>query len=57
MGDDGFLLIIIALIVTIFEVILATYLIKKQHIKPIRLLFMSLPTLVIIWVVVITTGL
>lgn len=53
MGNDIPILIIIAFIVTIFEVLLAIYLIKKQNIKPVRTLYMSVPTVIIIWFVAI----
>ncbi|WP_161493806.1 hypothetical protein [Virgibacillus necropolis] len=47
------ILFVIAFVVTIFEVFLAIYLIKKQNIKPSRALFMSVPSVVIIWFVAI----
>ncbi|WP_157724795.1 hypothetical protein [Virgibacillus phasianinus] len=53
MGSGISVLVIIAIIVTVFEALLAFYLIKKQNFKPSRALYMSIPTIVIIWFVAI----
>lgn len=56
MGSDIPILIIIAVVVTIFELLLAIYLIKKQNFKPVRALYMSVPTVIIIWFVAIISS-
>ncbi|WP_404450907.1 hypothetical protein LG329_11220 [Virgibacillus necropolis] len=56
MGNDIPILIIIAIVVTVFEVLLALYLIKKQNFKPARALYMSVPTVAIIWFVAIISS-
>ena len=51
MGSQISILIIIAIVITIFEAFLAIYLIKKQDIQPSKAIYMSLPSVVIIWAV------
>lgn len=51
MDTEISLLVIIAIIVTIMEVFLATFLIKKQKMKPWQVAYMSIPAIVAIWFV------
>ncbi|WP_430789195.1 hypothetical protein VBD025_03050 [Virgibacillus flavescens] len=50
------LLFIVAIVVTIFELFLAVYLVKKHNFPLSRTLYMAVPTVVILWVVAIVSS-
>ncbi|SDR00281.1 hypothetical protein SAMN05216232_3044 [Virgibacillus subterraneus] len=53
MGSGLSLLLILAIVVTIAEVLVAYFLIKKHNMKIWQSLYTSLPVIVIVWVVAI----
>lgn len=49
---DGMLLIILAVVVTVLELFVAVFLIKKHKMKLWQSLYTSLPVIIIVWVIV-----